>query len=322
MYFKAYRHRCLTTVVTDVAGDHVSKNQESTGGDFGAPHCSCFFSCSYSYSKGFSIAIRPIGPQVAANCLDQRSASPQFKQPSSTSTVSLSTVRRGGLSTASLSTTKSDARHERKDHRGRGVASPASAMPYPVATSRKQLLGWNTPGPRSARPTGSTASSASGRLRRKVGIVEMIRLADEPWLRWLKATRGPRSYDECAWLCEARTPPITEWPPKWFLKLSVADRPLRCMVLFWLFFVLVLVLVLVLDRASNCIIPSWSTRCSGGNSVMDRLTEVRSMIRESGNGGLWAVTEVALMPWTAKRSITITSSVRHGGLSTGFLFPS
>jgi hypothetical protein len=37
-------------------------------------------------------------------------------------------------------------------------------------------------GPRSARPTGSTASSASGRLRRKVGMVEMIRqLADEPW---------------------------------------------------------------------------------------------------------------------------------------------
>jgi hypothetical protein len=35
--------------------------------------------------------------------------------------------------------------------------------------------------PRSARPTGSTVSSASGRLRRKVGMVEMIRLADEPW---------------------------------------------------------------------------------------------------------------------------------------------
>jgi hypothetical protein len=47
------------------------------------------------------------------------------------------------------------------------------------------------------------------------------------------------------------TATITEWPPKWFLKLSAADRPLRCMVLFWLFFVLVLVLVLVLDRASE-----------------------------------------------------------------------
>ena len=46
---------------------------------------------------------------------------------------------------------------------------------------RKPLLGWNASGPRSARPTGSTASSASGRLRRKVGMVEMIRLADEPW---------------------------------------------------------------------------------------------------------------------------------------------
>jgi len=34
---------------------------------------------------------------------------------------------------------------------------------------------------RLVRP-GSTASSASGRLRRKVGMVEMIRqLADEPW---------------------------------------------------------------------------------------------------------------------------------------------
>ncbi len=29
-----------TTVLTDVAGDHASKSQESTGGDFGAPHCS------------------------------------------------------------------------------------------------------------------------------------------------------------------------------------------------------------------------------------------------------------------------------------------
>ncbi|MCY3007164.1 MAG: hypothetical protein NTV29_14460, partial [Planctomycetota bacterium] len=50
------------------------------------------------------------------------------------------------------------------------------------------------------------------------------------------------------------TATITEWPPKEFLKLSAADRPLRCMVLFWLFFVLVL--VLVLDRSCDCIIPS------------------------------------------------------------------
>ena len=55
-----------------------------------------------------------------------------------------------------------------------------------------------------------------------------------------------------ACLC-GRTATITEWPPKWFLKLSAADRPLRCIVLFWLFFVLVLseaVLVLVLDRSN------------------------------------------------------------------------
>ena len=177
-------------------------NQKRPIEHFGPMLCSCVFSYSYSasrysysYSKRSSISILPIGPQVPANCLDQRSASPQFKQPSSTSTVSLSTVRRGGLSTASLSTTKSDARHERKDHRGRGVASPASAMPYPVATSRKQLLGWNTPGPRSARPTGSTASSASGRLRRKVGIVEMIRLADEPWAPVAQGHRRSRACD-------------------------------------------------------------------------------------------------------------------------------
>ena len=133
-------------------------NQKRPIEHFGPMLCSCFFSYSYSvsryscsYSKRSSIAIRPIGPQVTANRFDQQSAAPQFKQPSSTSTVS-----RGGLSTASLSTstTKSDAMHERKDHRG----------------------------PRSARPTGSTGSSASERLRRKVGMMEMIRqLADEPW---------------------------------------------------------------------------------------------------------------------------------------------
>jgi hypothetical protein len=71
------------------------------------------------------------------------------------------------------------------------------------------------------------------------------------------------------------------------------------MLLFWMFFVLVFSeAVLVLDRSSNCIIPSWSTRCSGRNLVMDRLMEIRSMIRELGNGGLWAVTKVALMPCT------------------------
>ena len=104
-----------TSIVTDVAGDHDLKSQESTGGNFGAPHCSCFFSCffsysysasrySYSYSIRSSIAIQPIGPQVTANRLDKRSASPQHEQPSSTSTASPST---------STSTTKSDAMHER-----------------------------------------------------------------------------------------------------------------------------------------------------------------------------------------------------------------
>ncbi|MCY2998530.1 MAG: hypothetical protein NT168_10525 [Planctomycetota bacterium] len=47
-----------------------------------------------------------MGLQVTPNRLDQRSASPQFKQPSSTSTVSLSTA------SLSTSTTKSDAMHE------------------------------------------------------------------------------------------------------------------------------------------------------------------------------------------------------------------
>ena len=77
-------------MVTDVAGDHDSKNYKSTCGDFGAPHCSYFFPYSdsvrrggqYSYSKRPSIAIGPTGPQVPANRLDQRSALPRFKQHS------------------------------------------------------------------------------------------------------------------------------------------------------------------------------------------------------------------------------------------------
>jgi hypothetical protein len=84
-------------VVTDVAGDLDLKSEESTAGDFGAPHCSYF----YSYSKRSSIAIRPIGPQVTATRLDPRSASPQFEQPSSTSTVALSTA---SLSTSTTKT--------------------------------------------------------------------------------------------------------------------------------------------------------------------------------------------------------------------------
>ena len=63
-------------------------------------------SCFFSYSKRFSMAILPIGLQVPANRLDQRSESPQFKQPSSTSTALLST-----------STAKSEAKHERQAQR-------------------------------------------------------------------------------------------------------------------------------------------------------------------------------------------------------------
>jgi hypothetical protein len=36
--------------------------------------------------------------------------------------------------------------------------------------------------------------------------------------------------------------------------------------------------------------------------------EIRSMIRELGNGGLWAVTEVALMPCT--RSVRLRARAR------------
>ena len=63
-----------------------------------------------------------------------------------------------------------------------------------------------------------------------------------------------------------RSATITEWPPKWFLKWSPAERSLWCIVLFWLFFVI---------RAP----------CSGGNSVMDWLMKIRSMIRVLVNRG-------------------------------------
>lgn len=38
--YEQFSHGVEPSVVTDVAGDHVSKSQESTGSDFGAPHCS------------------------------------------------------------------------------------------------------------------------------------------------------------------------------------------------------------------------------------------------------------------------------------------
>ena len=119
-----------------------------------------------SYPNRSSIAIRPFGPQVPANRLDQRSASLQFEQPSSTSTVSLSTVRRGGLST---STTKSEARHERKDRRG-----PRSARPTGGLGSRAKRKPSFASQPESASPT------AQGGKGRKLGLVEIRHLADEP----------------------------------------------------------------------------------------------------------------------------------------------
>ena len=113
------------------------------------PRRSAFFSYSYSasrysysYSQRSRVAIRPIGPQVAAYCLDQRSASPRFKQPSSTSTVSLSTA------SLSTSTTKSDARHERMlcscklrlrrdEPDGRLTQRPSSSSWPPSASCRR-----------------------------------------------------------------------------------------------------------------------------------------------------------------------------------------
>ncbi|MFN5229516.1 MAG: hypothetical protein ACK5FS_11635 [Planctomycetota bacterium] len=47
---------------------------------------------SYSYSKRSSTAIQPISLQITVNRFDQPSVSQQFKQPSSTSTVALSTA--------------------------------------------------------------------------------------------------------------------------------------------------------------------------------------------------------------------------------------
>ena len=80
----------------------------------------------------------------------------------------------------------------------------------------------------------------------------MIRLADAPWAPVAQGHPGAEVVRSVRVALRGRTATITEWPPKWFLNLSAADRPLRCMVLFWLFFVLVLseaVLVLVLARS-------------------------------------------------------------------------
>jgi hypothetical protein len=49
-------------VVTDVAGDHDSKNQGSTGGDFGAPHC-------YLLPSGFQVTV--VATFSIADCINQ-----------------------------------------------------------------------------------------------------------------------------------------------------------------------------------------------------------------------------------------------------------
>ena len=61
---------------------------------------------SYSYSKRFSIAIHPSSLQITVNRFDLPSVSQRSKQPSSTSTVALSTA------SLSTSTKKSDAMHD------------------------------------------------------------------------------------------------------------------------------------------------------------------------------------------------------------------
>jgi hypothetical protein len=61
---------------------------------------------SYSYSKRSRIAIHLIILQITVNRYDQPSVSQLFKQPSSTSTVALSTA------SLSTSTKKSDAMHD------------------------------------------------------------------------------------------------------------------------------------------------------------------------------------------------------------------
>jgi hypothetical protein len=45
---------------------------------------------------------------------------------------------------------------------------------------------------------------------------------------------------------------------------------------------------------------------------MDRLMEIRSMIRELGNGGLWAVTQVALFVDRDQADLTDISDGRSG----------
>ena len=89
------------------------------------------------------------------------------------------------------------------------------------------------------------------------------------------------------------------------------------MVLFWLFFVLVLSeAVLVLERSCDCIIPSPVNALLGwefGNGLADGDKEHDPRVGERWFVGRYGSRIDAMH---AKRSITITSTVRHGGLST------
>ena len=89
------------------------------------------------------------------------------------------------------------------------------------------------------------------------------------------------------------------------------------MVLFWLFFVLVLVLVLVLDRSImrlyHSILVNALLRREFGNGLADGDKEPDPRVGERRFVGRNASRVDAMH---AKRSITSTSTVRHGGLST------
>ncbi len=82
-------------VATDVAGDHDSKSQESTGGDFGAQYCSRFFVVLVLSPLRRTVLVLVIEAIWYSNPTHwsasyrkpPRSTSPQFKQPSSTSTT-------------------------------------------------------------------------------------------------------------------------------------------------------------------------------------------------------------------------------------------
>ena len=73
---RADRVSARTTEFSQCEQQTLRKSRRMTE-HFAAIHCSCFF--SYSYSKRSSISIQPIGQQIPAKRLDQRSAVPQFQ---------------------------------------------------------------------------------------------------------------------------------------------------------------------------------------------------------------------------------------------------